>query len=227
MLATPKRKEINHHTIKLLIGAIALLLAGTANQLSGLPPIESISESYHRNDWARNVFVGSLFAIFALLLTYNGRSWYEWFLGKGAAFAALGVALFPCGCLNPAMSSCGSEVTDLTATIHNISAAIMFIILAVFCGLFISRAKTKEHTQAKVRIMIYILCCLAMLVSLIMIAINLKTGGGLEQYFTRPVYVFEAIGLIAFGIAWLTASRMLPIITSHKERITFLSTNNE
>ncbi|GAB2525752.1 hypothetical protein GCM10008940_30600 [Microbulbifer agarilyticus] len=35
----------------------------------------------------------------------------------------------------------------------------------------------------------------------------------------RLTYYVEATGLFAFGIAWLTASRMLPFITSEDERI--------
>jgi hypothetical protein len=32
--------------------------------------------------------------------------------------------------------------------------------------------------------------------------------------------ILKAAGLIAFGIAWLTASRIIPIITGGEERLT-------
>lgn len=210
MIASPKNLEINHHTTKLLIGFVAILLAGIANQLSGLPPIDSISESYYRDGWARNLFVGLLFVIFALLITYNGRSILEWCLSKVAAIAAVGIALYPC--------ACGAKASIISA-IHGISAGIMFFILAIFCYLFIQRAKTKDSTQAKVRIIIYSICCGAIILSIIMIGLNFIVNGKIEQFIPRLVYKFEALGLISFGLAWLTASRMVPVITHKTERI--------
>ncbi|WP_231757227.1 hypothetical protein [Microbulbifer elongatus] len=35
----------------------------------------------------------------------------------------------------------------------------------------------------------------------------------------RLTYYVESAGLFAFGVAWLTASRMLPFITTEDERI--------
>ena len=102
----------------------------------------------------------------------------------------------------------------------------MFIILAIFCYLFILRAKTKEYGQAKWRICIYSLCCVARVVSVALIAINFMTDNGVAKYVNRPVYVFEAVGLIAFGIAWLTASRTLPFITHQDERVSISPFND-
>ncbi len=210
MITKPKGHEINHHATKLLIGFIAVLLTGIANQLSGLPLIDSISESYHRDAMARDLFVGLLFVISALLITYNGRSWLEWGLSKLAAIAALGVALFPCAC---------GEAESIISKIHGGSAGVMFAVLGFFCYLFIQRAKTKTYPQAKLRITIYIICCGAIILSIAMIGINFMLDGGLEGSIKRLVYKFEALGLIAFGIAWLTASRMFPVITHKDERV--------
>ena len=213
MRTKPVTTEIDHHMIRLLVGLVALLIAGIANLLSGAPPIDSISQSYHRTDIARDMFVGLLFVIFALLISYNGETWLEWGLSKAAAFSALGVALFPC--------ACEGIQTSLISKIHYGSAAVMFIILAVFCYLFILRAKDKEFAQAKSRIIIYTLCCLAILTSVFLIGVNALQDGQLaKDYIPRLVYKFEAAALIAFGIAWLTASRTLPVITNKDERIT-------
>ncbi len=210
MLAKPTSIEINHHATRLLIGFVAILLAGTVNQISGLPAIESISESYHRDGLARNIFVGLLFVIFALLITYNGRSFFEWCLSKIAAIAAVGVALYPC--------ACGNQVT-FTSIVHNSSAAVMFTILAIFCYLFLEQAKKKDTLQAKIRVVIYAICCAAIVFSIVMIGLNAILSGRLEESFFRFVFKFEALGLIAFGIAWLTASRMIPVITHKDERV--------
>ena len=50
--------------------------------------------------WPRDIFVGSLFAISAFMLAYNGLSEPEMWLAKVASVAALGVAMFPCQCVD-------------------------------------------------------------------------------------------------------------------------------
>jgi hypothetical protein len=86
----PVREEINSHTIKLVIGLIALLLPIVVNWIAD-PPLKSISESYIApNLWTRNIFVGSLWAIGAFLFAYNGQSIFEMLLSRAAAICAVG-----------------------------------------------------------------------------------------------------------------------------------------
>ena len=72
-MANDKLKEnlvFDYHTIRLLIGSIALLFPWAVSFLaSGITP--SISWSYHTN--ARDVFVGFLFVIGAFLVSYKGH----------------------------------------------------------------------------------------------------------------------------------------------------------
>src|SRR5258706_598202 len=97
MFASPKRPEIDHRTIKLIVGLIALTLANLTSFFAQ-SSITSISASYYEGGWSLNIFVGFLFAISAFLLAYNGQSTSEMVLSKVAGFAALGVAMFPCKC---------------------------------------------------------------------------------------------------------------------------------
>src|SRR6266404_9609633 len=92
-----KPEEIDHHILKLIVGVIALTLANLTAFLSA-HSIQSISASYWEGGWARDFFIGFLFAISSFLLAYNGFSTAEMLLSKVAALAALGVVLFPCGC---------------------------------------------------------------------------------------------------------------------------------
>jgi len=62
MFSIPRREEIDHHTMKLIVGLIAISLAALTSIFSG-GAIDSISASYHQGGWGRDVFVGSLFAI--------------------------------------------------------------------------------------------------------------------------------------------------------------------
>ena len=151
MLPAPKRLEIDHRTLKLIVGVIALTLAGATWLFAGTD-IESISASFWQGGWSQSFFVGSLFAVSAFLLAYNGFSRPEMILSKVAAVAGLGVALFPCGCeghpeIAPPLH--GPAGSRLAPAVHGLSAAVMFVILAYFCYGFFHRARAKGHSQAQ------------------------------------------------------------------------------
>ena len=148
MYPQPEQTEINHHTIRLIVGVIAISLAALTSYFSQ-EPLQSLSAAYYEDGWSRNIFVGFLFAISAFLLAYNGKSAHEMVLSKIAAFAAMGVAMFPC--------KCGSH-TEIIPYVHGISAAVMFVILSIFCYIFFLNAKAKGNAQAMVRVYIYALC---------------------------------------------------------------------
>ena len=204
----PERTEIDHRTIKLIIGIIAISLASLTSFFSQTP-LESISASYHEGGWSRNIFVGFLFAIAAFLLAYNGRSGLEMVLSKAASFSALGVAMFPCGCDSRA---------EIIPYVHYISAGVMFLVLVVFCYSFFQRARAKGHTQASARAYIYALCGFAILAAIIILVLDFLMNGAISSKVSRLVFYGEAVGLIAFGVAWLVASRTLPVITQKEER---------
>src|SRR5690348_17461010 len=123
MLPTPRRHEIDHRTIKLIVGVVATSIAPLTSVLAKTR-IPSISASYYEGGWSQSVFIGFLFAISAFLLAYNGKIKPEMVLSKVAAIASFGVALFPC--------DCDGRVSPVPY-VHGASAAVMFLILACFC----------------------------------------------------------------------------------------------
>lgn len=197
-----KVNEIDHRTMKLLVGVIALGLAWATNSLAG-GNLTSISESYYAGDWPRGIFIGSLFSIASFLVAYNGQSTPEMILSKVAAIAAIGVALFPCGCNGH------EEIMD---GVHGGSAAVMFFVLTGLCWIFYQRASRKEGKMAKFRAFIYLLCGATMLGSVLVLFLATKHPNLFSAH--RPDIIFwgERLGLTAFGIAWLTASHLLPLI---------------
>lgn len=208
MIPAPKRNEIDHRTIKLLIGLIALFLANLTSSFAKTS-ITSISASYYEGGWSQSIFVGCLFAIAAFLLAYNGQSTREMILSKIAALAALGVALFPCEC----------EVhTPDIPYVHGAAAAIMFVVLANFCFIFYRRARTKGHPEANRRAAVYASCGVAIVISILVIALDNLMKHAISAQLNRLTYYCERAGLIAFGISWLTASRVLPVLTRQEER---------
>ncbi|MAG94015.1 MAG: hypothetical protein CMJ48_09725 [Planctomycetaceae bacterium] len=213
MLPHPSRFEIDHRTIKLLVGVIAISLANLTSFFAEAP-LQSISASYCEDGWSRDIFVGFLFAISAFLLAYNGKAKHEMVLSKVAALAAMGVAMFPSKCV-------GHE--ESIPYVHGISAAIMFVILAIFCYVFFRRAWDKGHPQARLRATIYAICGATIVASMLVLAIDRFSGGIISSRVSRLTFHGERAGLIAFGIAWLSASRVLPFITSKQERFSPLS----
>lgn len=215
-MQAPKREEIDHRTIKLIVGIIALSLA-TLTSIFAETAISSISASYYEQGWSQTIFIGFLFAIAAYLMAYNGISKTEMVLSKVASVAALGVALFPC--------ECGSHVA-LVPYVHGLSAAVLFLILAFFCREFYKRAYTKGYTEALRRARIYVMCGVLIIVSIVAIALDNFSNGALTQKIPRFVFYGETMALVAFGISWLTASRTFPVITSKEERFNPLDNNN-
>lgn len=207
-----KKHEIDHHILKLIVAVIALTLANLTALFSSTP-IESISASYHEGGWARDIFVGFLFAVSAFLLAYNGSSTTEMALSKVAAIAALGVAMFPCRC---------GDRAEIIPYVHAISAAIMFLVLAGFCAIFYSRARAKHRRTADLRAYIYALCGIVIVAAVAVLAFDGIAGGRISSSVERLTFYGERAGLMAFGISWLVASRVLPYLTAADERVSVL-----
>lgn len=208
MFNAPKRREIDHQMMKLLVGVIAISLACGATFLADRP-LDSISASYFSTDTARNFFVGSLISIATFFVAYNGRTAWQMFLSRGAAFFAIGIAFVPCDCGHPAPNS----------FIHYTSAAFMFLILLAFCNIFRKRAVDKNTAQSKKRAIVYVLCEWAIAISIVVLGIyNILVAQKYVGEIFGFVWYFEALGLCAFGLSWLTASHILPYFNTPDER---------
>ncbi len=212
MALQPEKHEIDHHIMKLIVGVIALTLANLTAFFAS-SPLDSISASYHEPGWPRDIFVGFLFAISAFLLAYNGYGGTEMVLSKVAAVAALGVAIFPCQC---------KTHDEIIPYLHAISAAVMFLILAVFCWFFYQRAREKRQRRADWRAWIYLVCGVVIVVAVVVLILDDLMGGPIQKSVPRLVFYGERAGLVAFGISWLVASRVLPVLTAPEERVSLL-----
>lgn len=208
MLSAPKRREIDHRTIKLIVGVGAISLAALTSYFA-TSTLTSISASYYEGGWSQSIFIGFLFAISALMLAYNGLSVVEMYLSRLASVSGFGVALFPCKC---------ETHIELVPHVHGFAAATMFLVLAYFSYRFLRRAWNKGHTEAKLRAGIYGACCLAILGSILVLVADHLFGGTMSARVPRLTFYGEATALVAFGISWLTASRILPIVTRQQER---------
>lgn len=209
MASKEQPAEIDNHTMKFIVGIIAISLAYLTEQFA-VKSLTSISASYwDQGVWSGNIFVGFLFAISAFLLSYNGHESREKWLSKAAALAAIGVAMFPCGC---------DGHPQIIPMVHYIAASVMFSILAVFCYFFFLRAWEKGWAQARARAVLYGICGLAIILAMVGMVVDHLMDDALSSRFQQFTFYAEATGLVAFGIAWLTASRILPYLTRTDEK---------
>lgn len=225
--------QIDQRTIKFLVGVIATSL-GLLTYICA-PAITSISASFYvykngGHPWATTVFIGFLFAITALMLGYNGERRIEAILCRIAAGAVACVTLFPGKCADECMKvpipvQCRPETVrywpELVSGVHGAAAVIMFLILAWFCYTFFIRAWRKGHPRAQARAAVYALCGVAITASMAMQALDTLLGRPAGNHLLFPknlVFVGETTGLLSFGISWLLASHVFPVLVLPSER---------
>lgn len=199
------KPEIDYTTMKLMVGLIALCLSGVT-VLFAKGPLLSISDAYCDGGTARDIFVGFLFAIAAIMSAHNGANKCEKYASKVAGVSATGIALLPTACI-PGQSSLW----------HYAFAAVMFSTLAWFCWSFFQRTKIKAHqTEAARRRIVYGICGIGIVAMMFFMAAN--TIFDLWPN-TTATFLLEAIGLALFGVSWLIASHFLPFFEHPSERM--------
>lgn len=205
----------DHRRLRLFVGLIALLLPLVVD-LVAAEELTSISASYHTG--ARDVFVGLLFVIAALMLAYNGHTFRESAASKTAAAATICIALFP--------AAAPMEKAGWEAMVHNACALILFCILAYFCfGPF--RRRTRGFTGMRGRrAQIYALCGWVIVSAMLGLgaAELLLPASTVSAY--EMTYWAEFVALWAFGIAWITASKALPFLADSEEALYPLTAPN-
>ena len=209
-------QQIDHRVIKLLVGIIAISLA-LFMQLASGDPLASISESYHHR--ARDWFVGLLFAVGALFLSFKGEGSRERRLTILASLCAVLVATAPCACGGP---------QTVISTLHYLGAGGVFAILGYFCWRFrrTARDKTARYPQAKTRVHVYTLC-LWIMVACGVAGVVYALAWWIDPTETdrrarTAIFWIEAFWLGAFGLSWLAASRTVPGLANPNERFRLL-----
>ncbi|OOG49132.1 hypothetical protein [Rhodanobacter sp. C01] len=207
--------EIDHLTIKLWVGTIAVLLPWLVRFAAG-HVLPSVSGSYWAGDWPRNFFVGALIAIAALISAYNGDRPLDLVMAKVAAVAAAGTSLFPSDPTKIVWPRCH-------ATLHYVAGGVLFVILTYFCIAFFRKARMKSAREAKRRMGVYLLCAVAIMGAIAILLIDivldmLLHNDWLDTHFPWLFFYAEAAALTAFGVSWLTASHVLPYLNAPEER---------
>lgn len=97
--STSEQKPVfDYRALRALVGIVAFALPPAVWLISSFARLPSVSASYYTA--ARDVFVGALFGIAALLLGYNGHTPLEKWGSKVAALAAFVAAILPTSCVD-------------------------------------------------------------------------------------------------------------------------------
>ncbi len=198
----------DYRALRLLMGIIAFSLAPIVTIISSMS-LSSVSASYHTE--ARDVFIGMLFVVSALLWAYNGHTVKEALASKGASVAAILVALCP--------TSCPTCKSDPTSIVHTVAAIILFATLAYFCfGPFRQNTKGRHGKKGR-RSRIYFACGCVMVVCMLsgLIAKFTLTRETMDAW--SVLYWVEAIALGTFGFAWIVAGKYFRIFVDEDEAL--------
>lgn len=176
--------------------------------------LDSISSYYSTN--MHDLFVSILCAVAFFLFNYYGYDKYDFIAFKIASLSALGVAFNPSfvkSPMNPYIHI-PPNVSELTNTVHYISAAIFFCTLAVVSFFLFTKtgpnkkqpvAVGRKHTRNQV----YRVCGLIIFACILcMLVIGFIPD---EAPFLRwnPVFWVETVALFAFAASWLVKGEVI------------------
>ena len=212
-------KSIDTIRLRVAIGWLGLLLPwivlllcvvfGCAEPIGHIFP-DSISATYYF-DPTITPFMIILGSAGLLLMCYRGYTRTDDIINTLTGIFALCICLFPCR--NPEMAAIGL-IPELVGTfqlpmsisgwIHNISAIFFFGLLAYNCLFQFTKSDGEMTNNKKKRNIIYRVCGIGMLVSLLAIVV--------VAIFTiwAGTWLVEAIALFFFGIAFLTKADVYP-----------------
>lgn len=198
----------DYKALRLMLGIIAFTMPWVVTIIAQ-SPLASISASYFTE--ARDEFVGMLFIVGGMMLAYNGHTTSEARAAKVAAICALLIALFPTA------KACGTPSN--TATIHGLAAVLLFLILAWFCFVPFRKNTKGQGGKKGRRAKLYFACGTVMVVAMAVgligkLALTCQQVDNLDL-----IYWVEAVSLAAFGVAWITAGKIIPILVDRDEAL--------
>jgi hypothetical protein len=224
-------KTQRHIRTTLCIGTFAfpLLLGWGGKLLLGQSLLGSMSAYY--NTEMRNLFVGMLWFISALLFLYKGYSRAENILLKLAALCALAVACFPMSCisaLQPRAFHMGFPTTCLYQNewtlppAHHLATMIFFLSgasICVFCAkntlVLLGEDAAALRLRARFRALYIIYGAVIFLHPLLFFALI----DFMRHHRGFPVYYFIETGITwIFAAYWLTKNYELHLISDSLER---------
>ncbi len=213
-----KRDEIilSYHRVRRALGylglvfPVLLIVGGLITEGKILP---SISDYYFSP--LRDLMVGALAVIGMFLIAYKGHSPEDRdfisdnLLGNLAGLGAIGLAIFPNRAHSDGIETFFHAVLDdrVAIGLHVLSSFVFLMAIAVFCLSKFCRTHSAGHRR------IYRLCGWVIIGTGVaaIIASGIRATNVMEaRAFVQDwclIFWFEAVGIWAFGLSWLTKGR--------------------
>ncbi|MFZ5961931.1 hypothetical protein ACOXXX_03185 [Thalassococcus sp. BH17M4-6] len=207
---------LSYTRVRMALGILGLmlplvLLIGGLLEEPGIEP--TISDFFHTT--YRDIYVGTLCAIGVFLISYRGYRREpgeiiddDW-LATAAGISAFGMAFLPTASRTGEITTMtqryvGMEVTPVA---HYLFALVFFSSLAGFC--FVKFARTARLGRRRIYIFSGWVILLSLLATSVAAAFKNFIGGEGARIVLdyKLIFWFEAIGVWAFGLSWLTKSR--------------------
>jgi hypothetical protein len=200
---------LSYLNIRAVIGALAIILPPLVLVLNWNSKIESSISAYYHVPATHDVFVAVMCAIGLFLFCYNGYS-DESYLHKLMGLGAIGIGLCPTAFFDDK----NVLHTNIFATIHSISAVVLFAGMAVMSFFFFTRNQDASGLSDKHKVFnakIYRAC------GGIIAVVGLLYGSRIIYFLmiAPPVprdsslFIVEWISIWSFGIAWFLKSHIL------------------
>jgi hypothetical protein len=200
----PNDLVISYLALRRAVGIIGMALpfvVALGRAILDRPVLQATVSDYYYTVM-RDVFVGSLCAIGAFMMSYRGYDEKDWVAGRCAAVFAVGAAFFPTAPENAA------PLARVIGMVHLACATGLFITLAIFCKLF-RKSKGLRTRQKDQRNLIYGVCGLTILacIGLIFVYAVFLMQTPLARF--QPIFWLEALAIVAFGVSWLIKGETL------------------
>ncbi len=200
---------ISYRTLRRGVGVLGMglpfILAIGAFIIAGDTIQDSVSAYYHTV--MGDVFVGILFSIGFFLFSYKGYEGDEDNIVSNLSWLfAIGVALFPTTPTKPEQVAAieNLNVVNNIGNVHLVFAALFFLTLVYFALFLFTKSAGTLTQKKKQRNIVYRVCGVIMLVSLILIAIfKIFFGDMAFVDDLNLVFWLEAVAIEAFGVSWL------------------------
>lgn len=212
----PFRKDaliLSYLGLRKIVGVMALclpLVLAVGKVLVGSPGLESSISGYYYSEM-RNIFVGSMCVIGLFLAACRGYDRRDAIAGTFAGVCAIGLALFPTG-PDGAEQARGYVFHHWhipVGWIHLAFAAALFLTVAYFCLFLFTLTTANGMTHCKrIRNRVYRACGYTILACITLCIITKFLEGAPWLNGLHPIFWFESIAVMAFGLAWLTKSEV-------------------
>lgn len=202
-----KSLVISYLGLRKAIGFLGLslpLAIGLGQVIFGSGLSSTMSLAYYTN--TRNILVGGLCAIGLFLMSYCGYDRKDEITAKVASLCAIGAALFPTA---PEFNA--TLIESIIGAFHAFLTVVLFATQAIF-ALFLFRKTNpkKSPTRKKIqRNRVYLVCGIAILVSLGLTGVLFFMGSDSPVRRFKPMFWLEALGIASFGLSWLTKGEVI------------------